>query len=275
MSIDANLDASADAVTGYNAGDMESGAVDPQFQTTLNVYDSQGGTQPLKVSYVKTDANTWQYEMSYEGAAGNITGANPIATGTLTFNENGELTGVTSTDGNSTATGGTLNFTIPWSAASGLQPQVMDFNMGTLGAADGMSQFASDSVLNGSKVDGAIFGNVTGVSVNPDGTVYANFSNGLTQAVFDIPLATFANQNGLTLVGGNAYAQSGQSGTPRINPADTAGSGTFQSYALEGSTVDLATEFTSMITTQQAYSASARVVSTASQMMDELMQMQH
>ena len=92
---------------------------------------------------------------------------------------------------------------------------------------------------------------------------------------FTIPLATFANSNGLTLVGGNAFAQSGASGTPRINGATTAGSGSIQAYALEGSTVDLATEFTSMITTQQAYSASARVVSTASQMLDELMQMQH
>ena len=112
-------------------------------------------------------------------------------------------------------------------------------------------------------------------TVNPDGTVAANYSNGLTQNVFRIPLATFPNPDGLSLVQGNAYAQSGSSGTPVINPADTAGSGTVQAYALEGSTVDLATEFTNMITTQQAYSASARVVSTASQMLDELMQIQH
>ena len=91
--------------------------------------------------------------------------------------------------------------------------------------------------------------------------------------MFKIPLATFANPDGLSLVQGNAYAQSGASGTPVINPADTAVRARSQSYALEGSTVDLATEFTNMITTQQAYSASARVVSTASQMLDELMQM--
>ncbi len=147
--------------------------------------------------------------------------------------------------------------------------------MGSVGKTDGTTQFASDSVLNDSHVDGAVFGNVTGVTVNPDGTVYANYSNGLTQAAYKIPLATFSNPNGLTLVGGNAFAQSGASGTPRINSAGTAGGGSVQAYALEGSTVDLATEFTSMITTQQAYSASARVVSTASQMLDELMQMQH
>lgn len=274
MSIDANLDASADPVSGYTAGEMFSGAVTPQFQTTINVYDSQGGTQPLQVSYVKTAANTWQYEVAYRGDDGTRVTKNPVATGTMVFDENGALKTLTSTDGSSTATGGTLNFDIPWSSTSGLTTQNVDFDMGTLGSSDGTSQFAADSVLNGSHVDGAVFGNVTGVTVDADGKVYANYSNGLTQAVFEVPLATFANQNGLTLVGGNAYAQSGQSGTPRINPADTAGSGTIQGYSLEGSTVDLATEFTSMITTQQAYSASARVVSTASQMLDQLMQMQ-
>jgi flagellar hook protein FlgE len=182
---------------------------------------------------------------------------------------------VQSTDGNSTANGGTLNFSIPFGSGSGLTSQNINFDMGTLGTSSGTSQFASDSVLASSNVDGAAFGSVTGLTVNPDGTVDANYSNGLTQAVFRLPLATFANPDGLSLVQGNAYAQSGSSGTPVINPADTAGSGTVQAFALEGSTVDLATEFTNMITTQQAYSASARVVSTASQMLDELMQIQH
>ena len=59
-----------------------------------------------------------------------------------------------------------------------------------------------------------------------------------------------------------------------VNPAGTGGSGTIASNSLEGSTVDLATEFTNMITTQRAYSASARVVTTASQMLDTLMQIQ-
>ena len=295
MSLQANLDASAASVTesgGYQPGDMEDSSttgVTPQFQTTINVYDSQGGTQPLQVSYVKTAANTWQYEVSYEGDPNNLqtpgsggnpnnvknpTDANPIASGQITFGSDGQLQDVVPTGGPDNNSG-TFSLTIPWSSTSGLQPQTIAFNMGTAGTTDGTSQFASTSVLDSSNTDGAAFGSVTGLTVNPDGTVDANYSNGLTQAVFKVPLATFANPDGLSLVAGNAYAQSGASGTPVINPADTAGSGTIQSFALEGSTVDLATEFTNMITTQQAYSASARVVSTASQMLDELMQIQH
>lgn len=283
MSIQANLDASTDITTGYNVADsahnMYGGQVTPDFQTTINVYDSQGGTQPLQVSYVKTGANTWNYEVAYTGDNTNIspTGgpdANPIASGTVSFDSDGNLTDVVPTGGPDPQSG-TFDLTIPWQPASGLQSQTISFDMGTAGSTDGTSQFASSSVLNNSHVDGAVFGNVTGVTINPDGTVYANYSNGLTQAAFRVPLATFANPDGLSLVAGNAFAQSGSSGTPRINTADSAGSGTIQGYSLEGSTVDLATEFTSMITTQQAYSASARVVSTASQMLDELMQMQH
>jgi flagellar hook protein FlgE len=276
MSIDANLDASETGVA-YTKGQMQSKAVDPMFQTTINIYDSLGGVEPLQVSYVKLNdpPNTWAYEIAGDANKLDTSTPNPIGTGTVTFNTDGSLASVDPTDGSTVNDDGSFNLAINWSDSSGLADQTVDVNMGTSGATDGMTQFASDSVLNSSKVDGAVFGNVTGLTVNPDGTVEANYSNGLVQAAFKIPLATFANENGLTLVGGNAYAQSGQSGTPRINPADTAGAGTLQSYALEGSTVDLATEFTSMITTQQAYSASARVVSTASQMMDELMQMQH
>jgi flagellar hook protein FlgE len=278
MSIQANLDASDDAVSGYDPvnNNMTSGAVTPDFQTTINVYDSQGGTQPLQVSYVKTAPDTWAYEVGYEGNSTNIAPAtNPIATGTMTFDASGNLTNVQSTDGKSSATNDVLNFQIPFGSGSGLSAQTINFDMGAPNSTSGTSQFASTSELDTSNVDGAAFGSVTGLTVGTDGTVSANYSNGLTQSVFKVPLATFPNPDGLSLVQGNAYAQSGASGTPVVNDADTAGSGTIQAYALEGSTVDLATEFTNMITTQQAYSASARVVSTASQMLDELMQMQH
>jgi len=284
MSIEANLNAGDDITTGYDATDpqhnMYGGAVTPDFQTTVNVYDSQGGTQPLQISYVKTDANTWSYEIAYTGNQANITDGNgndlnPIAYGNVTFDSNGNLVNVAPSGNANSPASGTFDLTIPWQPSSGLQSQTISFDMGTVGQSNGTSQFAAASVLSGSQVDGAAFGNVTGVTVAADGTVNAQYSNGLTQPVFRIPLATFANPDGLSLVAGNAYAQSAASGTPVVNDAGIGASGTIQGYALEGSTVDLATEFTNMITTQQAYSASARVVSTASQMLDELMQMQH
>jgi len=282
LSLAANLDASADIFNGYNPGDMTNAVppVQPTYSTTVNVYDSQGGSQPLKISYLKTGANTWAYEVAYTGDTSKLNPAAPLLDcGTLTFNGDGSLANVTDTTPGGSGTSspdGSLNFTIPWDpTTSGLQPQAIDFKLGSYGKTDGVTQFDSESVVNNTTVDGALFGNVTGVTIAADGTVYANFSNGLTQAEYKIPLATFTNPNGLAQVGGNAFAVTQDSGAAVIGDAGDGNRGGLQSYALEGSTVDLATEFTNMITTQQAYSASARVISTASQMLDELMQIQH
>jgi flagellar hook protein FlgE len=271
VSLQANLQSSTTAVTTYNPGDMTAGNVTPDFQRTINVYDSQGGTQPLQVSYVKTGANTWAYEVSYQGAASNITGSNPIAEGTMSFNSDGTLANADTSQATPT---GSMNVTIPWSAASGLSSQTISLNMGTVGSSNGVTQFDSASTLTNSTVDGALFGNLTGVTIDKDGFVTANFSNGLSQKIYQLPLATFTNPDGLQAVSGNAYQASGNSGVATVNVANTGGAGSMSSNALEASTVDLATEFTNLITTQRAYEASSKIITTAAQMLDQLMQMQ-
>ncbi|HWA30116.1 MAG TPA: flagellar hook protein FlgE [Rhizomicrobium sp.] len=279
MTLQANLQASTTPVAAYTAGDIASGTVQPAFQRTINVYDSQGGTQPLQVSWVKTAANTWSYEVSYQGDVTNLGAAtNPIATGDMTFNSDGTLSGITdTTGGTSTAsTDGTVDINIPWdTTASGLQPQDITLNFGTLNSSNGVTQFDSASALSSSTVDGSLFGSLSGVTVDQNGYVTANFSNGLSQKIYKLPIATFSNPDGLTAVSGNAYQSSNSSGTATINEAGTGGAGAIQSQALEGSTVDLATEFTNLITTQRAYQASTRIVTTASDMLDQLLQMSH
>jgi flagellar hook protein FlgE len=121
-------------------------------------------------------------------------------------------------------------------------------------------------------VDGSAFGTATGVTIGKDGTVTAQFSNGLSQAVYKIPLATFTNEDGLGQVTGNAYVATQASGIANVNAADAGSAGSIQSNSLEGSTVDLATEFTNLITTQRAYQASAQIITTADQMLQELEQ---
>jgi flagellar hook protein FlgE len=266
IAIQANLQSSAAEDATYKAGDMTAGNVTPDFQRTIDVYDSQGATQPLEFSFVKTAANTWAYEVTYQGNSSNISSSNPIAEGTMTFNANGSLANV---NGASPATG-TVSITIPWATASGLSPQKLSLNMGTIGSTNGVTQFDTASTLTNANVDGAVFGNVTGLSIAQDGTVSANFSNGLSQAVYKIPLATFTNPDGLAEASGNAYTSTPQSGSAILNAATTGGAGSIQSDELESSTVDLATEFTNLITTQRAYEASARIVTTVDQMLQQL-----
>ena len=269
LGIQANLQASSTTVAGYTAGQMTSGAVTPDFQRTINIYDSQGGSQPITFSFVKTGANSWAYEASYAGDAANLSSANPIGQGTVSFNSDGTLANV---DGGTPATG-SFNLTIPWAASTGLSSQTVAINLGTVGGTSGLTQFDTASTLNGTSPDGSSFGNVTGVTVSKDGTVTAQFSNGLSQDVYKVPVATFTNPDGLAQVNGNAYVATKQSGAANVNLANTGAAGGIASQSLEGSTVDLATEFTNLITTQRAYSASARIITTADQMLQQLEQL--
>jgi len=270
MTVQANLQASTAAVTGYTPGAMTAGTITPAFTRTINAYDSQGGAQPLAISYVKTGANTWSYEVSYQGQASKITGTNPIATGTMTFNSDGTLANANSA---ATPATGSINVTIPWNpTTSGLQPQTLSLNMGTVGNSDGLTQFDSPSALVNSSVNGALFGNLTGVSIDTNGFVTAQFSNGLIQKIYKLPIATFSNPDGLGAVSGNAYAVTNDSGNAIVGEANTGGAGSISSKSLESSTVDLAGEFTNLITTQRAYSASARIITTADQMLQTLNQ---
>ena len=206
---------------------------------------------------------------AYSGASANVTSTAPISAGTITFNSDGTLKNV----GGASPASGTVNMTIPWSAASGLTSQPVSVNFGTVGTINGLTQYDAPSVMNGSTTDGSAFGSITGVSVAKDGTLTAQFSNGLSQNVYKIPIATFTNPDGLGQLTGNAYIATKNSGAANINPANSGGAGGITSSTLEGSTVDLATEFTNLITTQRAYSASARIVTTADQMLQQLEQL--
>jgi flagellar hook protein FlgE len=265
MSLQANLQSSSTTDASYAAGDMAAGNVAPDFTRTVNIYDSQGGQQPITFSFVKTAANTWAYESNYAGTASNVT-STAIGNGNITFNSDGTLKNV---NGASPASGN-VSLTIPWSASSGLASQTLAVNLGTISGTSGLTQYDTPSALNGSTTDGSAFGSVTGVSVGKDGTVTAQFSNGLSHDVYKVPVATFTNPDGLGQLSGNAYSATKASGAANINLANSGSAGGIQAKSLEGSTVDLATEFTNLITTQRAYSASARIITTADQMLQEL-----
>lgn len=144
--------------------------------------------------------------------------------------------------------------------------------LGNTGVFDGMTQLNSDYQLAYWNQDGAKFGNFSGVSIGSDGIVTALFDNGVTRPVFQIPVATFVNPNGMESLTGNIFIATDNSGEPTLRSAGSAGAGQVNAASLEASTVDIGTEFTTMIVTQRAYSAAAKIITTADQMLDELVQ---
>ncbi|THB65365.1 MAG: flagellar hook-basal body complex protein [Desulfovibrio sp.] len=117
--------------------------------------------------------------------------------------------------------------------------------------------------------DGFATGYLQDISVDRDGVIWANYTNGQTDPLAIIGLADFYNTQGLVLEGGNLYSQSANSGLPTIGMASTARFGNIQPNTLEQSNVDMATEMVRLITIQRGYSANGKVITTADSMLQE------
>jgi flagellar hook protein FlgE len=109
------------------------------------------------------------------------------------------------------------------------------------------------------------------VSVDDSGNVTAVFANGSTRKIAQLAIATFTNPDGLSPISGDAFGQTMASGAYSLKAAGTGGAGKISPSSLEASTVDLSTEFTGLITTQRAYSASSKIITTADQMLEQLL----
>lgn len=263
IEVRANLQSTTPAFTGtYAAGDMAAGTTTPVFSRSKTLYDAQGGPHSVTIGYLKTAANSWVSEI-YSVPASDTTGTNGLlASGAVKFNADGSLDKVNS----SPALFGTV--TPAWTNGAGAT--AIQLNFGSNGGLDGLTQFGDASALISSNVDGGLLGNVASVDISQAGVVSAVFDDGTSRAVFQLPLATFQNPDGLTRLPGNNYALSNASGNVAINSPGSLGAGKISPSTLEASTVDLAQEFTNMIRFQRAYSASSKIVTTVDEMLQEV-----
>lgn len=258
-----NLQSTQAASTAvYAAGDMAAGTIAPHFSRSAQIYDAQGGAHDVTIGFLKTGPNTWLSEI-YAVPASDVTAAGGLlASGSVSFNPDGSLNKV----GSSPALFGTL--AIGWTNSAGSVPVQMQ--LGSDGGLDGLTQFGGASAMISSNVDGGMLGNVASVQISETGIVSAVFDNGATRAVFQLPLATVQNPDGMTRLPGNNYALSDSSGNVAINSPGALGAGEIAASTLEASTVDLAQEFTNMIRFQRAYSASSKIITTVDEMLQEV-----
>jgi flagellar hook protein FlgE len=197
----------------------------------------------------------------YDSASATPTTA--VGTATLVFAGTGptagELQSVTPTAGAYDPVAGTFSIT----TGSGT---VLPINIGALGSPQGMTQL--DGPFNTTNVtqNGSSFGTAQGVTISPQGIVTATFSNGATRPIYQLDLANVSNPDGLIPADGGAFQLSPAAGIPRLYQAGTGPVGTTEGGALEGSNVDLSTELTNLIATQNAYSSAGQVIQAANQM---------
>ncbi len=186
---------------------------------------------------------------------------NQLTTGLVNFNGDGTINAIADTDGNIDIE---LN-QIDWNNGSELQNIEIDIER--------FSQFSSDYTVLFSDQDGAELGLRTGIEINREGFVIAQFSNGASATLYKLPLVTFANANGLSEESGTAYTETENSGEENLREAGSGGAGFIEPSTLENSNVDLADEFALLIVAQRAYSAGTKVINTVDQMTQELLQL--
>jgi flagellar hook protein FlgE len=231
--------------------------------------DSLGVSHTIGQTWTKTAANTWSLALADPTltSGGTTSGAISPSTVDVTFDSSGVLASTNPSPVSLSVTGLTTG-----AAASNIT-----LNLGTVGKTDGVTQFASTSTTPGIEnptftQDGALYGQVTGVTIDGKGLITASFDNGVKLPVYQIPIATFANASGLTSVSGTVYSQNQAAGNVSLRMPGDGGAGGLQASALEGSNTDIASEFNRMIVAQQAYSAASQVVTTVKSMFDTLTQ---
>ena len=263
---------------------------------TAQVFDRQGGQHSLSLTFTRTATNN-QWDITGTISNGNFvdpdanndgtndplttTGAFPTGTlriGTLNFNQDGTLNTITSTSASATDVGvvnattakfeTTFDFDSDRSTTADRVTVALDF--GTLGQADGFTQFQGNFTPNFIEQNGKQFGSLNSVNIDENGITTALFDNGETRDIFQVPVITFNNPNGLQERTGNVYVETTNSGPAVALEPGRGGAGEIAPAALEQSTVDLADEFTRMIVTQRAFSASTRIITTADEMLEEL-----
>jgi flagellar hook protein FlgE len=291
IGVSANLDKTgvvsaqeaAYTTTGANSmaayANNPAGGTRPDFVIEMNVVDSAGGSRKVAMAFLKDDAanpNQWHAEI-YAIPATDIDngGGTPgqLANGNVNFNADGSINLATST---LFGMGGTPQINLAastaagtvmapaWSDASGLAAQSISLDLSKI------SQYASTSTVNAISQDGAGVGNIVAIEVDEEGIVSAIYDNSQIRTVAKVGIATFPNADGLQQVSGNAYRPTLNAGEFTIKEAGVGGAGKISPSSLEASTVDLSAEFTGLIQTQKAYSASSKIITTADQMLEEL-----
>lgn len=236
------------------------------FSTPVTIYDSLGASHTLTFTFTNTAANTWDYSLAIPPTDLSTVGATGVlATGTLTFNGNGVLTGDTATTGG-TVTGALSNVTgIPiTNFADGATNQTFNWNLLDQ-TTPVLTQVAAPSSTSAAQQDGSSSGSLVSFAIGSDGTITGTFSNGKTQALGQLALANFANEDGLQLDGATDFSPTLASGPAVVGIPGAGGLGTLSGGSLELSNVDIATEFANLIVAQRGFEADAKAVTTFDQ----------
>jgi flagellar hook protein FlgE len=211
--------------------------------TAITIYDSLGASHTATAYFVKTATpNQWESRFYIDGTA--VGGAN-----TLTYSDLGVLTA---------PVGGGISLP-PYAPSTGAAPITMTADLLT------STQYGGQFGVNLLSQDGFASGRLSSIDVDPNGVIFARFTNGRSVPLGQVALSNFANTQGLRQLGDTSWAESFVSGDAVRGSPGTGSFGLIQAGALEASNVDLTEQLVNMITAQRNFQANAQMISTADQ----------
>jgi flagellar hook protein FlgE len=250
-------------------------AAGSEFPSSFEIFDALGVSHTVNYTWRKTAANNWTAIFS-----------NPVQTSTglasAVLDTDTGTVGIQNTISVSFNGDGSINAFSPATPSldltaftTGADDAAIVLDWGTAGLTDGLTQFSSNTSVPRVEIflidqDGVRFGQLSSLEVNDLGIVTAFFENGVRLPVYQIPVATFPNPNGLTQVNGSIYDENELAGNYNLRLPGQGNAGTIIASSLELSTTDTSEEFNKMIVSQQAYSSAAQVISTVDEMFQEL-----
>jgi flagellar hook protein FlgE len=243
--------------------------------STAQIFDALGNQHAMSLTWSKTNTNAWSVSIDVKDGLG--AGVDYTATVPVTFNNTtniGTISGIGLGAGYTPGTGteATVNFNLAF-AGAGSQPVSLD--LGAFNSASGVTQFANSSStvsVTSFSQNGLPQGSFSNVGINSSGIISINYSNGSARQIYQVPLVLFNSPDNLQRISGGAYQATLASGPPNLDLAGTNGAGTITSSSLESSNVDIASQFTTMIQSQQIYSANAKTVTTINNMLNTIIQ---
>lgn len=263
----ASTSGSATTKTTIAANLPSDAATGDTYTSSMTVYDSLGAANTMQITWSKTGTNTWSASFANPTSSSDTTTATGTASGTIdiTFNSDGSLASTSPDPATVAVTGWT----------DGAADSTITLDLGTVGGTDGLTQYASGETTPDVNVtsidsDGLSYGKLSSISIGKNGVIDATYSNGETIAIYKIAVATFADPNGLSASSNGIYSATVTSGNAALQASGENGAGTVYGSELESSTTDTSSQFSSMISAQQAYSAASQVISTVNKMYDTL-----
>lgn len=272
--------------------DSRTPADSPAQKVDTVIYDNLGNSYTLTFDIVKTEDHTWNLSLSRitDRASGNYIQSTdeefPEIDGfpmTLTF-EDGKLV-VDDEEPSLTIAGNILSgIEFMWDkdnneiednrpGPSGTFSDITIFDPEDPDTTNGITQYANEMGFKPYAMNGNTSGTIEGFAIDATGTVVGVFTNGERKALGQIMLAKFDNPMGLQKLGGNLFVDTRNSGEPQYGGASVGGFGAISPGNLEMSNVDIALEFTEMITTQRGFQANSRIITTSDEMLQELVNM--